>query len=113
MTDKQIIIDNVDVSGCKYYFDAKCRCMDATIMQDFYSCPQCSSNPNCYYKQLKRAEQENKRLLEIIAKPLETVDIDSAFEIEKLKEQIQAKEQECEELKKELEAVYDDCKGFD
>ena len=61
----------------------------------------------------KRAEQENKRLLEIIAKPLETVDIDSAFEIEKLKEQIQAKEQECEELKKELEAVYDDCKGFD
>ena len=57
MTDKQIIIDGGDVSGCEYYFDEKCRCMDASIMQDFYSCPQCNSNPNCYYKQLKRDEQ--------------------------------------------------------
>ena len=108
MTNKQIIIDNVDVSGCEYYFDAKCRCMDATIMQDFYSCPQCSSNPNCSYKQLEQVKQENKRLLEIInAKSLETVDIDSAFEIEKLKEQLQAKEQECEELKENQKLKHD------
>ena len=54
-------------------------------------------------EKFESVKQENKRLLEIInAKPLETVDIDSAFEIEKLKEQLQAKEQECEELKKEL-----------
>ena len=59
---KQIIIDGVDVSGCKYYFDEKCRCMDASIMQDFYLCPQCNSNPNCYYKQLKCKEQECERL---------------------------------------------------
>ena len=62
MTDKQIIIDNVDVSGCEYYFDEKCRCMDASIMQDFYSCPQCNSNPNCSYKNWKRKEQECKKL---------------------------------------------------
>ena len=63
-------------------------------------------------QKLEQVKQENKRLLEIInAKPLETVDMDCAFEIEKLKEQLQAKEQECEELKKELETVYDDCKG--
>lgn len=52
-------------------------------------------------EKLESVKQENKRLLEIInAKTLETVDIDSSFEIEKLKEQLQAKEQECEELKK-------------
>lgn len=51
-------------------------------------------------QKLEQVKQENKRLLEIInEKPLETVDIDSFFEIEKLKEQLQAKEQECEELK--------------
>ena len=43
-------------------------------------------------EKLKRTEQENKRLLETInAKPLETVDMDRAFEIEKLKDQLQAK----------------------
>ena len=52
-------------------------------------------------EKFESVKQENKRLLEIInAKSLETVDIDSAFEIEKLKEQLQAKEQECEELKR-------------
>lgn len=53
-------------------------------------------------QKLERAELENKRLLEIInAKPLETVDMDCAFEIEKLKEQLQAKEQECKKLRNE------------
>lgn len=64
MTNKQIIKNGIDVSGCEYYFDEKCRCMDASIMQDFYSCPQCNSNPNCYYKQLKRKEQECEELKE-------------------------------------------------
>ena len=51
-------------------------------------------------EKFESVKQENKRLLEIInAKPLETVDIDSAFEIAKLKEQLRAKEQECKELK--------------
>lgn len=62
MTNKQILINDVDVSGCEFYFDEKCRCMDASIMQDFYSCPQCNSNPNCYYKNYKRKEQECKKL---------------------------------------------------
>ena len=62
MTDKEIIIDGVDVSECEFYFDEKCRCMDAFIMQDFHSCPQCNSNPNCHYKQLKCKEQECEKL---------------------------------------------------
>ena len=41
-------------------------------------------------QKLEQVKQENKRLLEIInAKPLETVDMDCAFEIEKLKEQLE------------------------
>lgn len=60
-------------------------------------------------EKFESVKQENKRLLEIInAKPLETVDIDSAFEIEKLKEQLQAKEQECERLKWYLKEIRDD-----
>lgn len=61
-----LIIDGVDVSGCEYYFDEKCRCMDASIMQDFYSYPQCNSNPNCYYKLYKRKEQECESLRNLL-----------------------------------------------
>lgn len=51
-------------------------------------------------------KQENKRLLEIInAKPLETVDMDCAFEIEKLKEQLQVKEQKIESLKANIDEI--------
>lgn len=64
MTKEPIMIDGVDVSGCDYYFDNKCRCMDASIMQDFYSCPQCNINPNCYYKKWQRKEQECEQLKE-------------------------------------------------
>ena len=99
MENKQIIIDGVDVSGCDYFnFTDEHYCDECSSE---FGCAVCDERTICYYKQLKRKEQENKRLLEIInAKPLETVDIDSAFEIEKLKEQLKRKEQECEELKK-------------
>lgn len=50
MTDKQII-DDVDVSGCKH-IDADCfNCeIFAEVCHEVF--------PNCYYKQLKRKEQE-------------------------------------------------------
>ena len=57
MTDKQIITDGVDVSGCEHIntCDNKIKCV---ILQD----DVCETNPycegyNCYYKQLKRKEQ--------------------------------------------------------
>ena len=54
MTDKQIIIDGVDISGCEYCLKmTKYRC---TIQRDVYKC-LCEENPNCYFKQLKRKEQ--------------------------------------------------------
>jgi hypothetical protein len=57
MTDKQIIIDGVDVTGCEYCS----RYADTTI----YHCDwigECKEHPNCYYKQLKRKEQECEEL---------------------------------------------------
>lgn len=50
MTDKEIIIDGVNVAGCKYYFYGDCN-----IEHD-----GCTENPNCMYKQLQRKEQELK-----------------------------------------------------
>ena len=45
------IIDGVDVSGCEYCgYDNVCRLSDYIV--------DCEDNPNCYYKQLKRKEQE-------------------------------------------------------
>ena len=60
--DKQIIIDGVDVSGCKHYDD-----LDCYAQRDNCGYPlDCKDHPNCYYKQLKRKEQECERLKEAI-----------------------------------------------
>lgn len=59
MTDKQIIIDNVDVSGCEWIrevgLDSEyiCTCNSPNKTSGY-----CKHNLNCYYKQLKRKEQE-------------------------------------------------------
>ena len=59
MTDKQIIIDGVDVSGCVALKDdgikkPLCRAGGITSVYKSYQ--------NCYYKQLKRKEQECEEL---------------------------------------------------
>ena len=57
MTDKQIIIDGVDVESCKHYISkAVGREYDCKLGR------YCKLNPNCYYKQLKAKEQECERL---------------------------------------------------
>ena len=56
MTDKeQIIINGVDVSGCANY-----RPKDRFTCHP-YIC-NCHQKPDCYYKQLKRKEQECEEL---------------------------------------------------
>ena len=53
MTDKeQIIIDGVDVAGCKYFNRFRNICHNKNL------CCDCEKNQDCYYKQLKRKEQE-------------------------------------------------------
>ena len=58
LEDKQIIIDGIDVSGCRAYYKE----YDITDMCSLADGLTCKENPNCYYKQLKRKEQEIKKL---------------------------------------------------
>ena len=106
MTDKQIIIDGVDVSGCIYYEYNMC-----TATKDNYG--DCSlycqdyDMKSCYYKQLKSKEQENERLKsELQAKELELImakaDLCRGCQY---KNDYKAKEQECERLKKAKKAT--------
>ena len=54
MTDKQIIIDGCDVSGCEYHSLNKNNCSLCSLSNNLI----CSYKPFCYYKQLKAKEQE-------------------------------------------------------
>ena len=67
MTDKQVMIDGVDVSGCECYNpNIKMDCLLYPLQSD-----ACKNNPNCYYKQLARKEQKCKELKEINSTLLE------------------------------------------
>ena len=110
MTDKeQIIIDGVDVVGCKYFNRFRSICHNKNL------CCDCEKNPNCHYKQLKRKEQECKKLnnkiidmnsiIEDAAINLGNKDFtlyDLPFEIKKLR-------QECETLKAEEKYLKQCC----
>lgn len=64
MTDKEIIIDGVDVSKCYgYVHNAKEYDCGETYSKFHYR--YCEENPNCYFKQLKRKEQECEELKKI------------------------------------------------
>ena len=57
MTDKQIIIDGIDVGGCIYYDNGKC------LNDEMVQC-NCKNVAVCYYKEYKRKEQECEELKE-------------------------------------------------
>lgn len=71
---KEIIIDGVNVAGCEFAVKftndnrIRCHCVKGLLRLDtMYEQPLsalCENNPNCYYKQLKRLEQENEKLKE-------------------------------------------------
>ena len=104
MTDKQIIIDGVDVSGCSY----------GEIEKDIFKCSCeynvrstsmfCKDNPNCYYKQLKRKEQEVQQAMDNYVQ----LDLQRVKEYNELVDLYKAKEQECERLKWYLKEIRDD-----
>lgn len=62
MTDKHIIIDGVDVSGCEYYNkdDKTCREVNGNYDIDICEFDKCE-NSNCHYKQLQLEKQECER----------------------------------------------------
>ena len=64
MTNKQIIINGVDCSQCECYNPKiKMDCLLYPLQSD-----ACKNTPNCYYKQLKRKEQECEELKEKVKK---------------------------------------------
>ena len=87
MTDKQIIIDGVDVSECKYFENA-----DQEMCCELTCCGGCRGI-DCYYKQLQRAEKTMQEIWDRLGKT---------------KDELLRKEQECEELKKQ-----NDCNCLD
>lgn len=59
---EEIIIDGVNVAGCDNLYEKDDMiCVDNGIEES------CQGN-NCYYKQLKRTEQENEELKEMLSK---------------------------------------------
>ena len=90
MTNKeQIIIDGVDVSGCKCYNkNIKTDCLLYPLQPD-----ACKNNPNCYFKQLARTKKELAS-----TKGLVTV---GARQLKEAQEVYNELKQECEELKRE------------
>ena len=62
MTDKQIKIDGIDVSKCKYididFEKPICHCISQRNECEM----PCEYNKDCYYKQLKRKEEECEEL---------------------------------------------------
>ena len=93
--DKQIIIDGCDVSGCKSFYSKTKDC----IQEDTVDIP-CGDYPNCYYKQLKRKEQECERLERIVAHSCH----DILYE-DSLRGQLDQLKAENEELKKIIERL--------
>ena len=94
MTDKQIIIDGVDVSGCKYW---KGYCRIASLCD--YAGHLCEVTPNCYYKQLKRKEQE----CEEWQKEVERIQFIGSYGILDEVKKNEELEEQLDQLKTELE----------
>ena len=69
---EEIITDGVDVAGCKHYKTETCLA-DYLFTDMAFSEAKCVLSPNCYYKQLKRLEQENKELKEFKKEVLKPV----------------------------------------
>ena len=98
MTDKQIIIDGVDVSGCKHYKNRTCIA-DYCLTDMPFGEAKCELNPNCYYKQLKRTEFVLQQADQNI-NDLESMLENTERRENELKIKLLNKEQECKELKK-------------
>lgn len=71
MEDKQIIIDGVNVAECEHF--EPCTKYTCEISEMTYCCEE---DKNCYYKQLKRKEQECEELkYELILKDVANIEL--------------------------------------
>lgn len=119
------MIDGVDVSGCKgfYIHDRSTTNIDYWMYGQCKSSKEygcyCRNNPNCYFKQLKRKEQEYEELRQYHNKCCKEFENEKQALLEKYNQVsinfyngdycntehcslLKTKEQECEKLKKQL-----------
>ena len=94
MTNKQIIIDGVDIKDCKRRLgkDNFCR---------YYKRPCAENNYNCIWKKYLRKEQELQEAMDNYVQ----LDLQRVKEYNELVDLYKAKEQECEELKKAIDGL--------
>lgn len=115
MEDKQITIDGVDVCECDCYYDGKCLCEYNEINRRIIRYYSCKKFPNCYYKQLKRKEQECEELggrLKYILdenKVLKDCAANEHIDILALKNYISTLEFHIDQLKTENERLLKEC----
>lgn len=103
MTDKEIIIDGVDITECDHFS------MGLPVFNDLCTLyphqMRCEDNKNCYYKQLVRKEQECEKLRQANDEKnefLKKLGISATGEFHRIKHYIDKLYQECEELKAEV-----------
>ena len=106
MTDKQIMIDGVDVSECKHLYSRWPGSLpkDTCAEYDYINNPEddglinlCKTHPNCYYKQLQKEKFENLNNRQMVESAENLI-----YENSELYKNLKEKEQECESLKEEL-----------
>ena len=103
---EEIIIGGVDVAGCNAYKEGHCLDKTAILLCDTN---KCSNYNDCYYKQLKRLEQERGELKKELGTneiQLANAEFDLHFEETKAQDlvrQIDELKAENERLKAELE----------
>ena len=122
MTDKQIIINGVNVSECECiiedyqqvnnfkggYEHIKNVCELGERGSEYYNL-FCKDNPNCYYKQLKRKEQECEELKHKVELMMDC----ASCKIDEYKQALDEIEEIAEDMN--TECFYDDfeCKDCD
>lgn len=100
MTDKLIIVDNIDVSKCEFLIITNdkhlCRCIKSDLFGgiEFVENAKngnCEDNPNCYFKQLQREKQNSQEAADTSIKEFNRA--------EELNTLLKYKQQECDRLK--------------
>lgn len=91
--DIPVIIDGIDVSGCKHYKIGTCVA-DYLFTNMNFSEAKCKLSPDCYYKQLQRAKEENEEQCKIIQCKTGTI-----LSLAKIRDELKA---ENEKLKQKL-----------
>ena len=94
MTDKNII-DEVNVSRCKYFNNGWCLLSESCDVIKYKSCGDMTL-ADCYYRNWQRKEQEVQQAMDNYVQ----LDLKRVKEYNELVDLYKAKEQECEALKR-------------